>query len=88
MQLDYDTGHRLKRIRFYLFNFIPFKVLWTQKLTPYFKLFVALAILEGEKDHMVSHNYGFNEILKVCPKTLCYLICLNFALVQSSRLYF
>ena len=41
------------------------KVLWTQTLTPYFKLFVALAILEEEKDHMVANNYGFNEILKV-----------------------
>lgn len=40
------------------------EVLWAQKLTPHFKLFFALAILEEQKDHMVANNYGFNEILK------------------------
>ena len=45
--------------------FVLFQVLWTQKLTPHFKLFFALAILEEQKDYMVANNYGFNEILKV-----------------------
>ncbi|XP_057312589.1 TBC1 domain family member 15-like [Hydractinia symbiolongicarpus] len=40
------------------------EVLWTQNLTPHFKLFVCLAILEKEKDLMMKKNYGFNEILK------------------------
>eukprot|EP00794_Sanderia_malayensis_P012824 gene12824-14140_t len=40
------------------------EVLWTQSLTPYFKLFVCLAILEREMDLMMAQNFGFNEILK------------------------
>lgn len=43
---------------------ILWEVLWTQTLTPHFKLFICLAILEREKDIMMKEDYDFNEILK------------------------
>jgi len=37
---------------------------WTQNLTPHFKLFICLAILEREKDYMMKNKFDFNDILK------------------------
>ncbi|XP_046400204.1 TBC1 domain family member 17 isoform X2 [Ischnura elegans] len=40
------------------------EVLWTDLPGPNFHLFICLAILESERDTLLSNEYGFNEILK------------------------
>ena len=48
-----------------------FQVLWTQTLSPHFKLFICVAILEKEKYEMMSKKFDFNDILKV---ELCFVV--------------
>ena len=70
----HDCGNLYFCFRWLLINFkrdfslgdlrTLWEAFWTQKLTPYFKLFVCVAILEREKDTMVKGQFGFNEILK------------------------
>lgn len=45
--------------------FILWEVLWTEALCKNFHLLVCAAILDTEKETIMSNNYGFSEILKV-----------------------
>ncbi|EDV19733.1 uncharacterized protein TRIADDRAFT_38489 [Trichoplax adhaerens] len=40
------------------------EVLWSQRLSQHFLLFICLAIIMNQKQVIVSNNYGFNEIIK------------------------
>ena len=40
-------------------------MIWTQYLSADFALFVALAILLKEKDHLINPKYDFSDILQV-----------------------
>lgn len=43
------------------------QVIWTKYLSSDFPLFIALAILLRERDHLVSPKHDFSDILQVTP---------------------
>ena len=44
------------------------EVLWTDRYSVHFVLFVALAVLESHRDVILRYLVEFDEILKVCPQ--------------------
>ncbi|XP_047125830.1 TBC1 domain family member 15 isoform X1 [Hydra vulgaris] len=64
---------------------VLWEALWCQSITPHFKLFICLAILEREKDIMMKNNYNFNEILRHI-NDLAYKIDLEYILSRAESI--
>ena len=53
------------------------EVLWTDRYSVHFVLFVALAVLESHRDVILRYLVEFDEILKVRPSVLVKRLVVN-----------